>query len=120
MVRPLDESQGSSPLQGHGSWLMCEVALIAIEKKERINNSFFSIYVADTVDKKCEDVAATQVLRKERTSIKRAHNGHPEGEEQSSPVLRSRIERVCQAEQVHIHHVGEVDSNCNTSISFCC
>ena len=27
MVRPLDESQGSSPLQGHGSWLMCEVAL---------------------------------------------------------------------------------------------
>src|SRR6202048_5044981 len=29
MVRPLDESQGSSPLQGHGSWLMCEVALRA-------------------------------------------------------------------------------------------
>ena len=28
MVRPLDESQGSSPLQGHSSWLMCEVALI--------------------------------------------------------------------------------------------
>jgi hypothetical protein len=27
MVWPLDESQGSSPLQGHGSWLMCEVAL---------------------------------------------------------------------------------------------
>ena len=27
MVRPLDESQGPSPLQGHGSWLMCEVAL---------------------------------------------------------------------------------------------
>ena len=27
MVRPLDESQGSSPLQGHGSWLMCEMAL---------------------------------------------------------------------------------------------
>jgi hypothetical protein len=27
MVRPLDESQGCSPLQGHGSWLMCEVAL---------------------------------------------------------------------------------------------
>ena len=27
MVRPLDESQGSSPLYGHGSWLMCEVAL---------------------------------------------------------------------------------------------
>jgi len=27
MVRPLDESQGSSPLQGHGSWLMCDVAL---------------------------------------------------------------------------------------------
>ena len=24
---PLDESQGSSLLQGHGSWLMCEVAL---------------------------------------------------------------------------------------------
>ena len=23
MVRPLDESQGSSPSQGHGSWLMC-------------------------------------------------------------------------------------------------
>jgi hypothetical protein len=27
MVRPLDYSQGSSPLQGHGSWLMCEVVL---------------------------------------------------------------------------------------------
>ena len=27
MVWPLDESQGSLPLQGHGSWLMCEVAL---------------------------------------------------------------------------------------------
>jgi hypothetical protein len=27
MVRPLDESQGSSPLQGRGSWLMFEVAL---------------------------------------------------------------------------------------------
>ena len=27
MVRPLDESKWSSPLQGHGSWLMCEVAL---------------------------------------------------------------------------------------------
>ena len=25
MVRPLDESQGSSPLQSHGSWLVCEV-----------------------------------------------------------------------------------------------
>ena len=25
MVRPLDESPGSSPLQGHGSQLMCEV-----------------------------------------------------------------------------------------------
>ena len=24
-VRPLDESQGSSPLQGHGTWLVCEV-----------------------------------------------------------------------------------------------
>ena len=27
MVRPLDESQGSLPLQDHGSWLVCEVAL---------------------------------------------------------------------------------------------
>ena len=27
MVWPLDESQESSPLQGHGSWLMCEVAI---------------------------------------------------------------------------------------------
>jgi hypothetical protein len=27
MIRPLDESQRSSPLQGRGSWLMCEVAL---------------------------------------------------------------------------------------------
>jgi hypothetical protein len=27
MVRPLNENQGSSPLQGHSSWLMCEVAL---------------------------------------------------------------------------------------------
>jgi len=31
MVRPLDESQGSSPLQGHGSWLMCEVALSLLQ-----------------------------------------------------------------------------------------
>ena len=31
MVRPLDESQGSSPLQGRGSWLMCEVALRAYD-----------------------------------------------------------------------------------------
>ena len=30
MVWPLDESQGSSPLQGHGSWLMCEVAMIIV------------------------------------------------------------------------------------------
>ena len=30
MVRPLDESQESSSLQGHRSWLMCEVALRAI------------------------------------------------------------------------------------------
>jgi hypothetical protein len=29
MVQPLDESQGSSPLQGHGDWLMCEVVLRA-------------------------------------------------------------------------------------------
>ena len=27
MIRPLDESQGSSLLQGRGSWLLCEVAL---------------------------------------------------------------------------------------------
>ena len=26
MVRPLDESQESSPLQGHGSWLMRELS----------------------------------------------------------------------------------------------
>jgi hypothetical protein len=31
MVRPLDESQGSSPLQGHGSWLMCKVTLSRFE-----------------------------------------------------------------------------------------
>ena len=29
IIRPLDESQGSSPLQGHGSSLMCIVALTA-------------------------------------------------------------------------------------------
>ena len=29
MVRPLDESQGSSPLQGCVSWLVCEVALVS-------------------------------------------------------------------------------------------
>ena len=33
MVRPLDESQGSSRLQGHGSWLMCEVALNTPHKR---------------------------------------------------------------------------------------
>ena len=32
MVRPLDESQGSSPLQGGGSWLMWEVVLWRREK----------------------------------------------------------------------------------------
>ena len=30
MVGPLDESQGSSPLQGHGPWLMCEVGLVFV------------------------------------------------------------------------------------------
>ena len=36
MVWPLDESQGSSPLQGHGSWLMCEVALSTkLERRSR-------------------------------------------------------------------------------------
>jgi hypothetical protein len=30
MVRPLDESEGSSPLQGHNSWLTCEVPLIEV------------------------------------------------------------------------------------------
>ena len=34
MVRgPLDESRGSSPLQGHSSWLMCEVALTVEQAK---------------------------------------------------------------------------------------
>src|ERR1700737_1213860 len=28
MVWPLDESQRPSPFHGHGSWLVCEVALI--------------------------------------------------------------------------------------------
>ena len=32
MIRPLDESQGSSPLQGHNSWLVCEVAMRASDK----------------------------------------------------------------------------------------
>ncbi len=27
MVRPLDDSQRPSPFHGHGSWLVCEVAL---------------------------------------------------------------------------------------------
>ena len=31
MVWPLDESQGSSPLQSDNSWLMCEVALRCID-----------------------------------------------------------------------------------------
>ena len=29
MVRPLDEYRGSLLLQGHGSWLVCEVALMS-------------------------------------------------------------------------------------------
>jgi hypothetical protein len=37
MVRPLDESQGSSPLQGHNSWLMFKVALIQSILKEELN-----------------------------------------------------------------------------------
>ena len=32
MVRPMDESLGSSPLQGHGSWLVCEWSGSHIEK----------------------------------------------------------------------------------------
>ena len=40
MVRPLDESQGSSPLQGHGSWLMCEVALRSNSKVQLSANCF--------------------------------------------------------------------------------
>ena len=31
MVRPLNESQGPSPLQGHGFWLVCEVALTSVQ-----------------------------------------------------------------------------------------
>ena len=31
MVRPWEESHGPSPLQGHGSWLVCEVALSTIK-----------------------------------------------------------------------------------------
>ena len=40
MVCPLDESQGSSQLQGHGSWLMCEVALSHKEKEEDLQFSY--------------------------------------------------------------------------------
>ena len=27
LVRPLDDSQGSSPFRGHGPWFVCEVTL---------------------------------------------------------------------------------------------
>jgi hypothetical protein len=37
MVRPLDENQGTSSLQGRGSWLMCEVALRARNTKNLIH-----------------------------------------------------------------------------------
>jgi hypothetical protein len=43
MIRPLDESQGSTPLQGHGSWLMCEVALSAPARHARCIGSPDSI-----------------------------------------------------------------------------
>ena len=36
----LDESQGSSPLQGHGYWLVCELALRASEETEDSDESF--------------------------------------------------------------------------------
>ena len=32
---PLDESEGSPPLRGHGSWLTCEVAIRALLPSDR-------------------------------------------------------------------------------------
>ena len=47
MGRPLDESQGSSLLWGHGSWFVGEVALIHRGRKDshfmRVGSSFFTI-----------------------------------------------------------------------------
>ena len=43
MVRPLDESQESSPLQGHGSWLMCEVALRPLTTPKESNLEVFGV-----------------------------------------------------------------------------
>ena len=43
MVWPLDESQGSTPLQGHGSWLMCEVALSAYFLHSFFQMLYFSL-----------------------------------------------------------------------------
>ena len=41
MVQPLEESQGSSPLQDHGSWLVCEVAL---RHHEALDASSYGLY----------------------------------------------------------------------------
>ena len=44
MVRPLDESQGSSPVQGHISWLVCEVALSHRQTLELFGNDMIWTY----------------------------------------------------------------------------
>ena len=54
MVRPLDGSQGSSPLQGHNSWLVCEVALRSWKPLDTLNGKpkTFTIQALSLMEKR--------------------------------------------------------------------
>jgi hypothetical protein len=45
MVRPLDDSQRPSPFHGHGSWLVCEVALSVFSRVGMRLVSFFIFFL---------------------------------------------------------------------------
>ena len=46
MVRPLDENHGTTPLQGHGSWLMCEGARSVVASDAKAGAK--TCHIADT------------------------------------------------------------------------
>ena len=56
VVWPLDESQGSSPLQGHGSWLECEVALSMTRLGNTQKSCILEVSSSHWYEKWCEVV----------------------------------------------------------------
>ena len=63
LVRPLDESQGSSPLQGHNSWIMCEVVL----------SNEFQIIACPTSLRRCEWRVCGRGQTASKPSIHKVH-----------------------------------------------